>query len=373
MRLDISASGCNGYTSATVTVTGEKAFPGGVSAGDANFTVVALIFTPNGSFPTAGAPFDIMYQQDSSNNLWLAVTGYPLGSCTTNNPGDGGSTSMAIKTTWSNGGLTSSNPPTSTWMTAAQQFVGQTAQLAQGLAGSVIGCQQNGLVYDPVAMACTSPSSITNGGVTETIATIAVNGTASSSTRTVVNVPSLGQFGVVGSYSYNCVPSGGAGQQVWGTGSLSLIPASPNAQTLVSYTAGSDTNPPLAWTTNTDSTGAASYALILTAAPGMDCVVSARTWSAVTVGSTWTPVTLNNPSWEQGFAGWNNLGGCGTWTGWTNPVHYTTANQQAFDGNQIMYCNGPGAPLRHGGVWQSTGVQVQANSRYRLTFWAMKR
>ena len=29
-------------------------------------------------------------------------------------------------------------------------------------------------------------------------------------------------------------------------------------------------------------------------------------------------------------------GGCGLWTGWNNVVHYTVAEQQAFDGAQVM-------------------------------------
>lgn len=29
-------------------------------------------------------------------------------------------------------------------------------------------------------------------------------------------------------------------------------------------------------------------------------------------------------------------GGCGLWTGWNNVAHYTVAEQQAFDGAQVM-------------------------------------
>jgi len=371
VRMDVTGSGCGTSVSASVVVTAQLApvAAGGAGVANADYSVVAQIFSPNSTTVTAMAatPFSVVFSRDGTSGLWLGLRARPVASCTNLNPGDVGATTLQVRTTWTGGSVSTSGSP-GAWTAAAARYSGQAASLAQGLAESAIGCQRVGQVYNPVSSTCVSPSALSIGGVTERVATVAVNGSSASRTVVAVTVPSVsaGSLGVAGRYTYYCVASGGGGTPAFGTGTLTIFGQTQAQQHVDPVPAGP--TPPLQWQVGTPNS------LRFTATPGQDCIVTTRLWNATSAArGSWTTVGLTNPSWESGFSGWRNLGGCGTWNGFRNPIHYTTFNQQAFNGNVVMYCNRFGGNLRHGGVMQTTGVSVTAGYRYRLTFWVFKR
>eukprot|EP00038_Savillea_parva_P006425 m.163727 g.163727 ORF g.163727 m.163727 type:complete len:593 (-) comp12330_c0_seq1:102-1880(-) len=364
VRLDVTASGCGSTTSAVVTLTTMTNPNADSSVSATPFSVVAMVFWPNGTRADGNSFFDVMYQQPSNTNvLWLGLTAYPLVACS-----GGGTTTLTTTVSTSQGFFTPSTSPPSggTWQTAASQYVGQQARYAQGLSESILGCQRSGLVYNPSSASCVSPTVVFNNGVTEVVNTIAIASTGSATEINALTVSATGTGGVVGHAEYYCVTS--TGNPVTYTAVLSLTPSSGGslleALTPVDSSASS-TSSQMVWRPP-PSGATAPWVLNFTAQPGQECVTRVRYWNAsIGLGRA---ISLVNPSFEQGASGWRYLsGGCGFWSGWTNTRHYAVAEQAAFDGNVVMYCNGQGR------LEQATSVTWQPQRTYTMTFWAFKR
>jgi len=385
LRIQLTAFGCGGSTSADLTVTGSFNPPPatGPGAGRANLTIAVLLVSPDSATrasPTT-AMVDVQYWPGANGAVMLAATVRPIAACSAISVGGGGATTVSLAVRALLGTFTRGTTSTvvGQWLTAVKQPVGQLAALTETSLLRALSCQRTGRVWDSTAMQCISPSMTVINGVTQVVTTTAVTAATSQLTLVVaLSTPTNPSSGFVGHTDYWCHDrvNGGATADS-GVFSLSPIAGTSTVQSEWSSTTTQNGAVDFQWL---QPTGSAQplYRLMFNAPSRQECVITVRYWNATT--NVTQRIAVVNPSFEtyptnthysfsqRQIPGWTPVGSsrsCGIFN--PGPSHYSVANFAAQDGSNVLWSNGPC------GATQTLGESFAANTFYKLTFWAFKR